>query len=418
MSTTDHFTSSTRRKRPLVLGAALLAPLVIVSAMPPLGTAAYLPGLPIAAQDLNASTAAAQLTLTVYIIGMAVGQLVFGPLSDRIGRRIPLLASIATFVVLAVAVGFSPTLEVMLILRLLQGVAASAGMVLGRAIVHDLAIGDQAARALSLIMAAGLIVPAVAPLLGAAVLAVADWRTIFAVLGGLGALVGVWVVLRVPETHPRLRGAADSVRRGPGRRPLPPSLRRFVAATLVVALSFAAMYAYVSAAPFVFQQVYGFSATGYAVAGFGLSIVMALVGIAGTRVLGRETRFGVLTPHRVVVIGLVILVIGGVLVLISVAVSAHVGWVIAALAIAVAPVAIVSGSATAMAMDASPFPGGMASAIVGSTQAIFGAIAPPLVGLLGADARPMSWLLVTAAGLALIAAVVAAPRRAPLVTAD
>ncbi|MDO5682829.1 MAG: multidrug effflux MFS transporter [Propionibacteriaceae bacterium] len=412
---TSPVTTDNRRpsRRPLTLGAALLAPLVIVSAMPPLGTAAYLPGLPIAAQDLGVTTAAAQLTLTVYIVGMAIGQLAIGPLSDRIGRRTPLLVSIVAFVVLAVAVAFSPTLTIMLVLRLLQGIAASAGMVLGRAIVADLAVGDQAARAMSTIMAAGLIVPALAPLLGAAVLSFADWRTIFVVLGGLGALVGVWVVFAVRETHPRFRADAPTEARGPRqvRRPHQPHLGRFILTTLVVALSFAAMYAYVSAAPFVFQQVHGFSATGYALTGFGLSIVMAVFGIAGSRMLGRVTRFGTITPDRAVVAGLILLMIGALLVLAAVLSGAPVGVLIAALTVAVAPVALVSGSATALAMESSPLPGGSASAVVGTTQALFGAATPPLVGILGPNALPMAVVLAIASALALGAAMAAAAAR-------
>src|SRR5690625_4762343 len=167
------------------LSAGLVALLVLVSAMPPLGTAAYLAGLPMAAEDFGITTAAAQLTLTVYIIGMALGQLVVGPLSDRLGRRKPLLIGIGAFVLLSASIAFAPTLEIMLVLRLLQGFAASTGMVLGRSIVHDIVQGDRAARVLNVITAAGLVVPALAPLLGSAILAFADWRAIFLVLAAL-----------------------------------------------------------------------------------------------------------------------------------------------------------------------------------------------------------------------------------------
>ncbi|WP_425309179.1 multidrug effflux MFS transporter [Ammonicoccus fulvus] len=398
-----------RRTRAITLGAALMAPLIIISAMPPLGTSAYLPGLPAATESLNTSTATAQLTLTLYIVGLAVGQLVIGPLSDRIGRRPPLLLSIVAFVALTVGVALSPTITVMLIFRFLQGIAASAGMVLGRAIVHDIATGDRAARAMSTIMAAGLVVPALAPLLGAVVLAFADWRMIFLVLAGLGALVGVWVTFAIPETHPRRRGVPDAAPAGRGRpqRPHHPSMPRFIFATLVVSLAFASMYAYVSASPFVFQQIYGFTPTGYALTGAGLAFVMATVGILGTRLLGYRTPLGVLTPDLAVISGLTVLVIGSALVLIVVLSGAPVAWLIAALALAVSPLAIIFGSATSIAMDASPLPGGTASAILGTTQALFGAATPPLVGILGPDARPMAFALAIAAALALGASVLA-----------
>lgn len=117
----------------------LIALLVLVAAMPPLGNSAYLPGLPLAANEFAVSTGAIQLTLTVYIAGTALGQILIGPVSDRLGRRGPLLAGIAVFVFLNAAIAFAPTLQTMLILRLLQGVAAGAGAVLGRAIVADMA---------------------------------------------------------------------------------------------------------------------------------------------------------------------------------------------------------------------------------------------------------------------------------------
>ena len=402
----------------VILSGGILALLVLVSAMPPLGTAAYLAGLPMAAEDLGITTGAAQLTLTVYIIGLALGQVVIGPLSDRLGRRKPLLIGIGAFVIFSVAIAFSPNLEVMLGLRLLQGISASAGMVLGRAIVHDLVQGDRAARALNIITAAGLIVPALAPLLGSAILAFADWRTIFLVLAGLGAAVGIWSAIKIPETHPvpkgeTAKGTEASTPAGRYQATVPPSSPlRFAMYTAVVSFAFMAMYSYVSSAPFIFQQLHGFTPAGYAWAGALLSLTMAGVGIAGSRLIGRTNRFGVLTASSAVLIGLVVLVVGSVLVLITVLTEAHVAWYIAALAVAVAPVALISGSASALAMDASPLRGGASSAVIGFTQSLLGAAAPPLVGVLGVDARPMAAVLVSAALLAIAAALIAESTKA------
>ena len=395
------------------LSAGLVALLVLVSAMPPLGTAAYLAGLPMAAQDFGITTAAAQLTLTVYIIGMALGQLIVGPLSDRLGRRKPLLIGIGAFVLLSVSIAFAPTLEIMLVLRLLQGFAASTGMVLGRSIVHDVVQGDRAARVLNVITAAGLVVPALAPLLGSAILAFADWRAIFLVLAALGAVVGVWSALRIPETH---RGDAhtattetidEAQQQAQATAVGSPSVLRFAMYTAVVGLGFMAMYAYVSSAPFVFQQLHGFTPAGYAWTGALLSLTMAAVGMLGSRVIGRPGRFGTITATRAVALGLVLLVVGSLLVLTTVYFDTHVAWYIAALMIAVAPVALISGSATALAMDASPLRGGTSSAIIGFSQSILGALTPPLVGIMGVDARPMALVFVAASILALIAAAIA-----------
>lgn len=396
------------------LSAGLVALLVLVSAMPPLGTAAYLAGLPMAAEDFGITTAAAQLTLTVYIIGMALGQLVVGPLSDRLGRRKPLLIGIGAFVLLSASIAFAPTLEIMLVLRLLQGFAASTGMVLGRSIVHDVVQGDRAARVLNVMTAAGLVVPALAPLLGSAILAFADWRAIFLVLAALGAAVGVWSALRIPETHRGdIQTATTTEPTKETQLPSPTpatrtsSVLRFAMYTAIVGLGFMAMYAYVSSAPFVFQQLHGFTPTGYAWTGALLSLTMAAVGMLGSRVIGRPGRFGTLTASRAVALGLGLLVVGSLLVLTTVYLDAHVAWYIAALMIAVAPVALISGSATALAMDASPLRSGTSSAIIGFSQSMLGALTPPLVGILGVDARPMALVFVTASILALVAAGIA-----------
>ena len=393
----------------VALTSGIIALLVFISSMPPLGTAAYLAGLPLATEDLGVSTSAGQLTLTVYIIGMAFGQLVIGPLSDRVGRRTPLLIGILAFVLLSAAIAFSPTLEVMLVLRLAQGFAASSGMVLGRAIIHDLAQGDRAARALNVITAAGLVVPALAPLLGSAILTIGTWRSIFLILAALGLALGVWTLVTLPETR-HMKAAQGGA--PPGAAPrnnagIPPSALRFVMYASVVALSFMAMYAYVSSAPFVFQQLHGFSPGGYAWTGAGLSLLMATVGILGSRLIGRQSRWGRISPARVVTIGMTWMMAGAALVMVSVYADASVAWYIAALAVAVAPVALVSGSATALAMDASPLAGGATSAIIGFSQAVLGAAAPPLVSILGVDARPMAVTFVGAAFLALAAAIIA-----------
>ncbi|WP_214609530.1 Bcr/CflA family efflux MFS transporter [Gulosibacter macacae] len=394
----------------ITLSGALIAPLVIVSAMPPLGTAAYLPALPQAEAEVGTYIGSIQLTLTAFIIGMALGQLALGPLSDRLGRRPLLLAGIIAFVAASAGLAFAPTLEVMIALRVVQGFAAASGMVLGRAIVSDVASGEQAAKTMSIIMAAGVVVPALAPLLGAGVLAFAQWRTIFLVLAGLGALVGVWVLLRVPETLPREARGAGRPARPAGNGAVQSSLPRFILFVLIVALSFLSMYAYVSAAPLVFQQVHGFSPTGYAVAGAVLSFVMGGVGFLGTRILGRSTRFGVITPMRAVTLGAGMLFVGAALVALAVMLGAAAGWLIAALAVAVAPIPILQGSASALAMDVSPFKAGASSAIIGATMSAFGAAAPPIVGMLGADARPMAAVMGGAAVLALVAALVAGRR--------
>ncbi|MEJ5919266.1 multidrug effflux MFS transporter [Corynebacterium sp. H78] len=388
------------------LAAAFVIPIVIIAAMPPIGSAAYLPGLPTVTDDFSVSASATQLTLTLYFVGMALGQLFIGPISDNFGRRRPLIIGLITFVVFSVLVALSPSLEVMLLFRLLQGMAASSGAVLGRAIVADIASGARAARVMSVIAAAGMLVPAFAPLFGSGILQFGDWRTIFLVLAAIGAGVGVWTFIVVPETHPKFVKHDELRKTHAGAQkklPQKPHLGRFVLYAAAVALTFATSYAMISAGPFVFQKVYGLSESQYALTMVVLAGTMAFVGMVGSRYMGVETRFGVVTPERVVTFGLGWASFFAIFVVIAAITQANVFVLLASLIVTTAPLSIALGSATALAMQASPLKHGMSSGLIGAIQSLGGALAPPLVGVLGADPRPMAWTVIGAAGLALLA---------------
>ena len=162
----------------------LLATLALLSAVAPFSTDLYLPGFPQMVADLRTSPTNVQLTLTACLLGLAIGPLVFGPLSDRIGRVRPLLAGAAICVLASLAAALAPTIEVLIAARFVQGFTGAAGMVIGRAIVSDLATGRAAARAFSLLMLVGGLAPVAAPLAGGFIVGPLGWR------GGAGCRPG------------------------------------------------------------------------------------------------------------------------------------------------------------------------------------------------------------------------------------
>jgi len=180
----------------------MIAVLGALVALGPLTIDMYLPALPKIADDLGVSSSVAQLTLTFFIAGMAIGQLLSGPVSDSRGRRGLILASSATFTLTSLLCALAPTGPALVMERAVQGLVAGTGVAVGRAVVTDRYVGARAAAAYGTLTSASLIGPVVAPAVGGALLAVGDWRTIFLFLGGVGVLMTTLAFLGIPETLP------------------------------------------------------------------------------------------------------------------------------------------------------------------------------------------------------------------------
>jgi DHA1 family bicyclomycin/chloramphenicol resistance-like MFS transporter len=176
---------------------------VVLAAIACSGTLAmhmFVPALPAVARELDTTPAAAQLTLTVYLIGIAAGQLIYGPLSDRFGRRPVLIASLAVFLAATLTAAFAPTIQWLIVARVVQSLGACGGLVLGRAMARDGATPEQAARQLALLVMVMTASPAIAPLLGATVATILGWRGIFGLLGAAGAGLLLLALISLPET--------------------------------------------------------------------------------------------------------------------------------------------------------------------------------------------------------------------------
>jgi len=364
-----------------------------VSAIGPAAMDAYLPGLPELARDFGASPSAAQVTVTTYLLGLALGQLLSGPLSDVHGRRRPLVAGMAVFTVTTLACSLAPSLSVLAGMRLVQGTSAAVGVAVGRAIVRDLYAGAAGARYLSRLMIVIGLAPILAPILGGQLLRVTSWRGVFVALSVLGlALTAVGARL-LPETLPRERRRAGGLRVTLETFARLLGERRFVGFVLIVGLGGGAMIGYVAGSSFVLQDVYGASPQLYGVL-FGLNAVFLVVGAqVNAHLLASRS------PRSLLRVGLVMLVVAGAALVVIVSLpTASLATVVAPLMLQMASWSFVQANALALALTDHPEVAGTAAALLGVSQYAFGAVAAPLVGLGGSDtALPMALVIAACA---------------------
>jgi DHA1 family bicyclomycin/chloramphenicol resistance-like MFS transporter len=388
-----------RRLRTVVVVGSL-------SAFGPLSMDAYLPGLPALGRDLGASPSASQATLTACLLGLAAGQLVAGPASDALGRRRPLLVGIALYVAASVLCGLAPSIWVLVVVRVVQGLAGAAGIVIARAVVRDLYSGAAAAQFFALLMLVSTLTPILAPILGAQILRIGSWRTVFFALGIAGAVIFTGAARALPET------LAEERRRTGGFRELPHGFRflfadrAFVGHVLAAALPFAAMFAYIAGSPFVLQDVYGLSPQWFGVA-FGANAFGIMLFSQVGRVL--VPRLG---ARRLLVVGIAVAGIGSGLFLVAVLAGLGLGVVLPSLFLAVAAMGLVMPNASALALADHPRLAGTASALLGVSQFALGAAVAPLVGAAGGHtALPMAVLMAAFAAAAVVDLLVVVPRR-------
>ncbi|MFJ9769193.1 Bcr/CflA family multidrug efflux MFS transporter [Streptomyces erythrochromogenes] len=360
-----------------------------LTALPPLSMDMYLPALPQVTDVLNSPAATIQLTLTACLAGMALGQLVIGPMSDKWGRRRPLLVGMVVYVLATAICALAPTAELLIAFRLLQGLAGAAGVVIARAVVRDLYDGDEMARFFSTLMLISGAAPIVAPLIGGQVLRFADWRGVFVVLTGVGAILTLMVWRGLGETLPPERRHTGGV--GSALRTMRGLLgdRVFAGYTLTGGFAFAVLFSYISASPFVVQEIYGASPQTFSLL-FGLnSVGLILVGQINGKLLVGRVRL-----DKVLAIGLAVVLVSAVsLLLMATGVFGEVGLtpIATALFVLMSAMGIVLPNTNAQALMRTPHAAGSASALLGTSSFLVGAIASPLVGIAGEDtAVPMA----------------------------
>ncbi len=360
-----------------------------LTALPPLSMDMYLPALPQVTSSLHSPAATVQLTLTACLAGMALGQLVVGPMSDRWGRRRPLLIGMVVYVVATAICAFAPTAEMLIGFRLLQGLAGAAGIVIARAVVRDLYDGVEMARFFSTLMLISGAAPIIAPLIGGQVLRVTDWRGVFYVLTAVGVVLTLVVARWLHETLPPDRRHSGGV--GAALRTMRGLLadRVFTGYMLAGGLAFAALFAYISASPFVVQEIYGASPQTFSLL-FGINSI----GLIGVGQINGKLLVGRVSLDKVLAVGLGIITLASVaLLLMASGVFGAVGLVpiAAGLFVLMSAMGLALPNTNAQALMRTPHAAGSASALIGTASFLIGAVASPLVGIAGEDtAVPMA----------------------------
>ena len=384
----------------------LLAALALATMAGPLSIDTYLPAFPVMAQDLGTTDPMVQLTLTMFMAGMALGQFFIGPMSDSLGRRRLLVASQVLAAVAAFVCALAPDVYVMLGGRLVQGIAGGAGVVLARAVVADLAVGKQAARAFSLMMMINGLAPILAPLIGAVLLGPFGWRSIFVFMGAFNVVAAVVLALVVRESLPPERRSAGGLRGLIAGIATVSRIPGFLGFAATFWFGFGAMFAYISGSPFVMQGQLGLGPGTYSLV-FAASSAMIVL---GTFVSARLA--GTVDPARLLAAG-VILLLGGSLLLLADALFALTLWIIVALLMAcMFGMAFIMGNATALATGIARERAGAASAMLGAGQFVVAGVVSPMVGLGANAAITMGAVMSVSATIALAGYLWAARARA------
>lgn len=371
----------------------LLISLALLAALGPLSIDMYLPGFTAMAEDLNTSASTIQLTLTSFLFGLALGQLVIGSLSDRFGRRTPLLVSMIVCLIASAACVLAPSIAILIPLRFIQGFSGAAGVVIGRSIIRDRSHGTSAVRAFSLLAAISSVAPVIAPLLGGILLPFVGWRGVLAVIAIATLVMLMNIVLFVPESLPpesRSTGGVAGVFRA--AKALFAN-RIYLGFLLTVAFTFGAVFAYVSASPFVFQNVLGLSSGAYSAAFTFNACGLIIASAVNTRIVGRIDPAKILTVAQITLVMIVLLL--GVTFLTGID---SIYTVLPLTFVFIMCIGFTIGNATALAMNAVNVAVGTAAALLGAFQYTFGAITSPLVGLGGEDSPVMMIVVMAVSG--------------------
>lgn len=360
-----------------------------LTALAPITTDIYLPSFPSITADLNTSASLTQLSLTSGLIGLALGQLVFGPLSDIRGRKMPLIIALIIYVGASALCALSPKIWILIILRFIQGAAGAGGVVIARACVRDLYSGSEMTKMYSILMLVVGLAPILAPVIGGQLLYLMPWNGIFLFLSIAGFLLLVAVIFGLPETlsnQQRLKGGIQNTfRTFKGLL----SNRLYIGYASTQGFIFASMFAYISGSSFVYQGIFAVSPQEYSFL-FGINAIGLMI---ATQITGRLA--GKISETTLLMFGLGYSIFGGVSLLIAIVTDVGLTAFVIALFICISSVGIISTTCFPLAMQSQGGNAGSASALLGLLQFTIGGLIAPLVGLGGSEtALPMGLAIV------------------------
>ena len=367
----------------------------VMSAMAPLSTDMYLPALPELTTDFGIPASVAQLTLTMTMIGMAAGQMIMGPVSDRYGRKGPLLAGMAVFALTALGCAAVPDIRAFLVLRFLMGFAGASGIVIARAIARDVAEGVELTRFFAILMMVNGLAPILAPVIGGQVLLFSDWRGIFVLLIVVGlAQSGATLVYRETLSQEKRIGNL-----GASFQKFPQLLRDkyFMGHCLTQCFVFGAFFSYIAGASFLFQNIYHVTPQAFSYIFGGIGVGLLVCGIVPARLAGR------VPDVELLMFSLIVPVLGSVALLTGFLCKAPIWYTIPVLFVTIVPLSIMGAASFSLALSRQGKNAGSASALIGFAQMILGGLMMPLVGIAGSDtAIPMGIIMLTGYTLGLI----------------
>ncbi|MDR9454404.1 MAG: Bcr/CflA family multidrug efflux MFS transporter [Spiribacter sp.] len=383
-------------------GTLMIIMLGVFTAFAPLSIDLYLPGMPAMEADFGVSAGLVQQSLSLFFVGLAGGQLLYGPLADRFGRRYPLLAGSLIYLAAGLLCALAPSIEWLLAGRLLQGFGAAAGPVIARAIVRDVYAGRRAAQVMSFVILVMTLAPLIAPVVGGWLTTALGWRANFWALVAFAVICLVMLLMALPETHPAERRPRTALRHlFAGYLPI---LRDRAALAYLGAggMAFAALFAYVAGSPFVYTRVFGVAESNFGYF-FALNVIGLLIG-------------NLVNSRLVMHFGQQIMLTAGVLVMATASVSMLVmalagiteQWLITpALFVALGTVGIIAANTVSGLLDRHPRHAGAASALFGVAQFGLGALSAVGVGLVSVGPLLTMTLVMAGAALAATASVVA-----------
>ena len=365
----------------------LIVFLGVMSAMAPLSTDMYLPALPTVQNDLGISASVAQMTLTMTLIGMAVGQVFLGPISDRYGRKVPLLIGMILFTIATAGCVLAENIWLFLLFRFLAGFAGSSGIVIARAIARDVCEGAELTRFFAILMMVNGLAPILAPVLGGQILLFTSWRGVFIVLVVVGILqAGATMVYK--ETLPladRITNLGDSFRKFPQLL----KDRYFLGHCLLQCFIFGAFFSYLAGSSFVFQNIYAVSPQMYSLIFGGIGVGLMLAGMLPARLAGRVPDVVLLKYSILVPLAGSIFLLGGFLA------EMPIWYTVLVLFITVVPLSVIGAASFSLALSRQGKNAGSASALIGFFSMILGGCMMPVVGIAGDHtAVPMGIIMV------------------------